>query len=112
MAKQTDKVAAVVETMKTNGISQLPVTDDSGWIKGIISETIILKALFLGEVNKQSGIESLTNASIEFVSPFDPVEKLTKLVTAGKTPLVVDPAKHDELLAIITKIDLISYLGS
>jgi len=112
MAKQTDKVADVVETMKANGISQLPVTDDSGWIKGIISETSILKALFLGEVNKQSGIESLTNASIEFVSPFDPVEKLTKLVTAGKTPLVVDPAKHDELLAIITKIDLISYLGS
>lgn len=111
MAKPTDKVAAFIELMRDKGISQMPVADAAGWIKGIVTESAILNALYSGRVNPESPIEKIVDTSVEFVTPSDPVEKVTRLVTAGKTPLVNDPNKHGELLAIITKIDLLTYMG-
>jgi len=112
MAKQTDKVSAVIEKMREKGVSQLPISDDAGWIKGVATEGAILSALYEGRIKPSDTIEPLVDASVEFVTPDDPIEKVSRLVTAGKTPLVNDPKKHGELLSIITKIDLLTYLGN
>ena len=112
MLKQTAKVSAVIELMREKGISQVPVTDDAGWIKGVATESNILNALYEGRAKPSDTIERLVDASVEFVIPEDPIEKVSRLVTAGRTPLVNDPSKHGELLAIITKIDLLTYLGN
>lgn len=111
MAKQTDKVSDIIELLKNRNISQVPVTDDAGWIKGLVSEGAILNALYQGKAKPQDPVLGLVDASIEFVTPMDPIEKVSRLVAAGKTPLVNDPTSQGKLLAIITKIDLISYLG-
>jgi cystathionine beta-synthase len=112
MARQTDKVSAVIDLLRTKDISQLPVADDAGWIKGVITEGALLTALYQGKAKPADTIEKLVDASVEFVTPSDPIEKVSKLVTANKVPLVNDPNRHGELLAIITKIDLLTYLGS
>ena len=112
MAKQTDQISGVIERMREKNISQLPISDDAGWIKGIITEGALLNALYEGRFNLADPIEQLVDASIEFVSPDDPVEKVSRLVADGKTPLVTDPSKHGEIISIITKIDLLTYLGS
>lgn len=112
MARQTDKVSTLIEKLREQGFSQFPVTDDAGWIKGVVNEGALLSALYEGRVKPGDTIERLVDASVEFVTPEDPIEKVSRLVAAGKTPLVNDPNKHGELLAIITKIDLITYLGS
>jgi len=112
MAKQTQKVSQVIELLREKGISQLPVADDAGWIKGLISEGSLLSALYEGRIKPTDTVEKLMDASVEFVTPDDPIEKVSRLVTSGKTPLVNDPNKHGELLAIITKIDLLTYLGN
>lgn len=111
MAQPTDKVSTFIEMMQDKGISQMPIADKAGWIKGIVTESAVLTALYEGRVKPGDTIESLMDASIEFVTPSDPIEKVTRLVTTGKTPLVNDPNKQGELLAIITKIDLLTYLG-
>lgn len=110
MANQNDKVIAVTDIMKEKGISQLPVADHDGWIKGIISESKLLSALFKNQVSSNDKIEKLVDASVEFVSMDDPIEKVTKLVTLGKVPLVSDPKKEGKICAIITAIDLITFL--
>jgi cystathionine beta-synthase len=112
MAKQTDKVSAVIERMREKSISQLPVADDAGWIKGVTTEGAILTALYEGRVRPNDAIEQLVDSSVEFVTPQDPIEKVSRLVTSGKTPLVHDPNKKGDILSIITKIDLLSYLGN
>jgi cystathionine beta-synthase len=111
MAKQNDKISAVIERMREKNISQLPISDDAGWIKGIVTEGSILNALYEGRIKPDDTIEGLIDPSVEFVSPEDPIEKVSRLVTSGKTPLVSDPKKPGELLSIITKIDLLTYLG-
>jgi cystathionine beta-synthase len=112
MARQTDKVSSVIELMRSKDISQLPVSDDAGWIKGLINEGALLNAIYEGRAKPTDKVEGLVDPSVEFVTPDDPVEKVSRLVTAGRTPLVNDPSQHGKLLAIVTKIDLLSYLGS
>ena len=109
-ARETDKIASITDIMRDKGISQLPIMDKDGWIKGIIREKKILNALFKGEISASDGVEKLIDPAVEFVSLDDPIEKVTRLVTQGKVPLVANPDKHGELLAIITSIDLIYYM--
>jgi cystathionine beta-synthase len=112
MAKPTDKVSAVIELMRTKDISQVPVADNAGWIKGVVTEGAILSALYEGRAKPQDPVENLADPSIEFVTPDDPVEKVSRLVATGKIPLVNDPKQHGKILGIITKIDLLTYLGN
>ena len=81
-------------------------------MKGVATEGAILNALYQGRVKPNDTIEALVDPSVEFVTPDEPIEKVSKLVTSGKIPLVNDPNQHGKLLAIITKIDLLTYLGS
>lgn len=111
-AKQSDKVSSVVELMRQKDISQLPVVDDAGWIKGIVTEGAMLTAIYEGRAKAVDTIERLVDPSVEFVTPEDPIEKVSRLVTSGKTPLVTNPAKNGELVAVVTKIDLLTYLGN
>jgi cystathionine beta-synthase len=112
MVKQNDKVSTVIEHMRDKGFSQMPVVDDVGWIKGLVTEGSILNAIYEGRVKSTDTLERLVDASIEFVSLGDPVEKVTHLVTAGRAALVSDANKPGGILAIITKIDLLTYLGN
>jgi cystathionine beta-synthase len=112
MAKQTDAVSSVIERMREKNISQLPVADSAGWVKGIATEGTILNALYEGRIKPSDPIETLVDSSIEFVTVDDPIEKVSRLVTSGKTPLVTDPQKQSEFVGIITKIDLLSFFGS
>jgi cystathionine beta-synthase len=112
MSKPGEKVSNVIELMRTKNISQVPVADDAGWIKGLVTEGAILSALYEGRIKPSDKIEGLVDSSVEFVTPDDPIEKVSRLVTAGKIPLVNDPNKHGELLAIITKIDLLTFMGA
>jgi CBS domain-containing protein len=57
-------------------------------------------------------IYSLVDTSIEFVTPGHSIDKIFKLVTEGKVPLITDPDDGDSLLGIITDIDLLNYLGN
>ncbi|MFP6807454.1 MAG: pyridoxal-phosphate dependent enzyme [Pseudomonadales bacterium] len=109
-AQTTEKVATVIEMMKDKGISQLPVTDDHGYVKGLVTEASILSALYEERCKAGDAIEALVDTSIEFVSQEDGIEKISSLVAAGKTPLVMD-SDTGTPIAVLTKIDLLSYLS-
>lgn len=112
MAKPTDAIAAIIGQLSEADISQIPVTDENGWIKGIVRESTILKAIFNNKVHVTDSIDSLVDTSIEFVTPGLSIDRISKLVTEGKVPLITDPDDGDSLLGIITDIDLLNYLGS
>ena len=112
LAQPADKISAVIGQLSEAGISQIPVTDEHGWIKGIVRESTILKAIFNGQVNVDDTIDGLVDTSVEFVTPGDSIDRISKLVTEGKVPLITDPDDGDNLLGIITDIDLLNYLGS
>ena len=77
-----------------------------------VSEILEVKGAAVLTVKPSDSIEGLVDSSVEFVTPDDPIEKVSRLVTSGKTPLVNDPTQSGKLLAILTKIDLLTYLGN
>ena len=105
-------ISAIIGQLSDADISQIPVTDENGWIKGIVRESTILKAIFNSQVNVTDSVDSLVDTSIEFVTPGHSIDRISKLVTEGKVPLITDPDDGDNLLGIITDIDLLNYLGS
>ena len=112
MARETDTVSSIIARMSEAGVSQLPVLDEKGWIKGIVRESVILKSLFNRQSGMEDAVESLVDTSVEYVAAGDSIERISKLVTEGKVPLVTNPDDGDSLLGIITDIDLLNFLGS
>ncbi len=109
-ASTTELISNVIVMMKDKGISQLPVSDEHGYIKGMVTEASILTALYEGNCKPGDAVEALIDTSVEFVSPEDDIEKISALVAASKTPLVMD-ADTGNPIAVLTKIDLLSYLA-
>ena len=113
LVEAKDKVSTVIGIMREKGISQIPVVGKkNGPVRGIVSEGPLLSALYEGRLGANDPIESLVDEAVEFVSPQDGIEKVTRSVTAGKTPLIADTSREGHLLAIVTKIDLLAYLGN
>ena len=112
MAHQADKISSVNSKLSEAGVSQMPVTDENGWIKGIVRESVILKSIFNSQASVDDTIDSLVDTSVEFVTPGDSIDRISKLVTEGKVPLITNPDDGDSLLGIITDIDLLNYLGT
>lgn len=106
-----DKISSIIDVLKESNISQVPVMDEKGWVKGIITEESIFRSLFEGKVNTNDPAEKIMNPSIEFISLMDSIEHLSTLLKQGKTPIVTDEAQKNKFIALITKIDLISFLG-
>jgi len=111
-AHQSDAISAVIAQLSEAGVSQMPVLDENGWIKGIVRESVILKSLYSQQANVDDPVENLIDTAVEYVTAGDSIERVSKLVTEGKVPLVTDPDDGDNLLGIITDIDLLNFLGS
>jgi len=111
-AHQSNKISAVIAQLSEAGVSQMPVLDENGWIKGIVRESVILKSLYSQQANVDDPVDGLIDTSVEYVTAGDSIERVSKLVTEGKVPLVTDPDDGDNLLGIITDIDLLNFLGS
>lgn len=112
MASQNDTVSTIIAQLSEAGVSQMPVRDEKGWIKGIVRESVILKAIFNQQISVDDSVESLIDTSVAYVTANDSLERVSKLVTEGKVPLVTNPDDGDSLLGIITDIDLLNFLGS
>jgi cystathionine beta-synthase len=112
MVKKSDRISAVIELLRDKGISQVPVQDANGWMQGMVTEGALLTALYEKRANANDTIEKLVAGTVEMVTPTDSIETVSKLLAAGKTPLVTDSHASGKVVAILTKIDLLTHLAS
>lgn len=106
-AKPADKVREVVSTLKSLGISQLPVID-SGKLRGIVAEVDLLRHLVSGEGTLDSPIAGLIESDYATVSPETKIELLQSVLSDAKLAIVTD---RENVVGIVTKIDLIDFLA-
>jgi cystathionine beta-synthase len=107
-ADDATTVAAAIRLMKTHGISQLPVLDQSGGLHGIISESDLLDYLLNGG-SMEHGIEGLHTHEVATVGHDTPVEELTSLFGRSGAAVVLDAGR---VAGIVTKIDVIDFLAN
>ena len=100
-------VTEVITTLKDLGISQLPVVDE-GKLKGIITEVDLLRHMVSGGKSASSTIESLIESDYATVTPDTKIELLQGVLADARAAFVVE---KEQVIGIITKIDLIDYLA-
>lgn len=101
-----DKVSEVVQKMKSAGISQVPVYSN-GQIVGILDESDLLEPIVSGKLKINEPIIHLVKGSIVFVNQNEDLSTLNDHFLKGYVALVQESDK----IHIITKIDLLQYLG-
>lgn len=103
-----ETVAHIVHVMRDKGISRIPVLRDKKAV-GLVSENSLLSALFSGKVKNDDKLSGVVEEAVVTIGMDDQVERLSQAISAGLTPLVIE---NGEVVSIITKIDLITYLSS
>jgi len=107
-ARKTDKVETVVKQMKEHDISQMPIVDEAGRAIGMIHEYDLLNFLIEGKHRLSEVVEPLVQPLQGVVGPDTPVTKLREIFNDDNVAVVKEGEK---ITGIVTKIDLIEFLG-
>jgi cystathionine beta-synthase len=107
-ARKTDKVEAVVKKLKEHDISQMPVVDPDGRVIGMIHEYDLLQFLIEGKHRLTEVVEPLVQPLQGVVGPETPIGRLRNIFNDDHVAVVKE---GDRVTGIVTKIDLIEFLG-
>jgi cystathionine beta-synthase len=107
-AHKGEKVLEVVARMRKEGVSQVPVTDASGAAVGMIHEVDLLHGLLEGRVKSSDALDACVTPLQGLVTPETPLTRLQDIFADDNVAVVRDGVR---VVAIITKIDYIDYLG-
>jgi cystathionine beta-synthase len=107
-AKRGDSLRNVIGMMKEHSISQIPVMD-RGRLSGLVSEIDILNYLLKNPGSMEGPVDDLVEADYATVTPQTKIKLLKNIFNEAKLVCVLE---RDEMVGVITKIDLIEYLAS
>ncbi len=105
-ARMTD----VVNLLKDNDISQIPVVGEDGRLVGIVTEVDLLDHLIHAKHahDPEETIASMVNPNVVSAGPQDSLESLLAVFERGRVVTVVEDGRP---VGILTKIDVIDYLA-
>ncbi len=105
---QTDSVSTVIGSLRSNGISQIPVVDESGKPTSIVHEVDLLRGLHDGSVTMDTQVESIANPIGGLLHPKARVEELYGIFETDHVAIVID---GNDIKGVVSKIDLIEHLA-
>jgi cystathionine beta-synthase len=97
----------VISLMKEHGISQIPVMDN-GRLSGLVSEIDLLNYMLSHPGQMDGVIDELIEADYATVTPQTKIKLLKNIFNDAKLVCVLE---KDDLVGVISKIDLIEYLA-
>ena len=106
-----DRMRDVVMLMKAHNISQLPVVDGDGRLRGLVSEIDLLNHMLQADHVHQADetIAEMIDADVPVVGPNARLETLMSLISHRPAVVIV---RDDRVEGILTKIDILDYLSS
>jgi cystathionine beta-synthase len=107
-ATRDRSLAQLIESMRTSGVSQIPVVDEHGKPIGMVHEMDLLRGLQAGAVSAASTAADTMAEISGVVHPRARVEELYGLFAQDQAAVVVDEGK---IVGVLTEIDLIEHLA-
>jgi cystathionine beta-synthase len=107
-AQRGDSLRNVIGMMKEHSISQIPVMDGAR-LSGLVSEIDLLNYLLKNPGSMDVPVDELVEADYATVTPQTKIKLLKNIFNDAKLVIVLE---RDDLVGVITKIDLIEYLAS
>ncbi|MBP6788525.1 MAG: cystathionine beta-synthase [Candidatus Promineofilum sp.] len=110
-ARVDDRLRDVVALMKAHNVSQLPVVDESGRLRGLVSEIDLLNHMLQVDHIHQADetIAAMIDEDAPVVGPNARLETLMSLISNRPAVVIV---RDDRVEGILTKIDILDYLSS
>ncbi|MDA1194562.1 MAG: cystathionine beta-synthase [Planctomycetota bacterium] len=102
-----DTVGQAIATLKTEGISQMPVLD-AGRLVGIVTESDLLRALVEGRATSESAVAEVMMRKVETVHQDADAGVLTGLFARDLVAIVVDDAER--VVGLLSPLDLVEHL--
>jgi cystathionine beta-synthase len=96
--------------MRTTGVSQLPVMEESGRVVGLVDESDVLAALLTDSGGAAQAFElpvkDVMVTRLETISADAPIAELVPLFRKDYVAIVMD---RDQFVGLATRLDLINY---
>ena len=108
-AKPGDRIDKVIETMRRDGISQMPVISGDQKAEGMIHEYDLLNALIAGTHKLTDPIDAIVAPLQGVVMPETSIANLREVFAQDNVAVVKE---GQQVVAILTKIDLIEHLAA
>jgi cystathionine beta-synthase len=110
-ARPGDRMTDVIGILKAHNISQVPVLDAGGQLRGLVTEVALLNHMLSADHAHQQDetIASLIDPNVPVIQPNTPLETLMTLFTTNNVALIVSGG---EVQGILTKIDLLDFLST
>jgi len=110
-ARADDRLRDVVAMMKAHNVSQLPVIDEGGRLRGLVSEIDLLNHMLqVDHVHEaDETIAAMIDEDAPVVGPNARLETLMSLISNRPAVVIV---RDDRVEGILTKIDILDYLSS
>lgn len=111
-AQEGDRIMDVIERMRSNAVSQLPVVDDEERLVGIVTESVLLNHLLAAEHDHAPGetIKGLVDEEVSTAVAEEPLEKVLPVLMAKKVVMLIDDLGRPS--GILTIIDALEYLAT
>jgi cystathionine beta-synthase len=106
-AEDTDTMRTVIDTMRANGISQLPVTS-GGVLVGIVSEGDLMDFVGSGEGGPDTLVAKCMTRHVAVVGESSPISALEEMLRKNSAVVVVNDLRCP--VGILTRIDLLHFL--
>lgn len=91
---------------------QLPIVKANNEILGFITQNLILSNLISGKVQKADVAEKIMEKEFRKVNLKTSLGKLSRFLEHEHYAVVLDDDKNDELVGIVTQIDLLHFINS
>jgi len=102
-------VKEVIDKLKKHNISQMPVIDDGEFI-GLITENAILQHLTQGSAGWHDPIVNMVQTHVTVLQKDAAIQEAVSKIKNGESAVLVQ--ENGKIVDILTKIDLIEFLGT
>lgn len=107
-AEPDEAIGSVINRMRTLGISQMPVRPRANEQLAMIHEQDLLQSIVGGECTTNDAVGKVAKILKGRVSPDDDLNRVKAVLGEDNVAIVVD---DEEVVGLITKIDLIDFLS-
>jgi CBS domain-containing protein len=114
-ARSEDPVELVAQIMDWRKIRYMPVEDDKGHIKGLVTSRILLRHFTVNKdltTSKQNHVKNIMLASPETIGPEATIVEAMNKMRDKKIGCLPVVNKENELIGIITEMDFLRISGS
>jgi cystathionine beta-synthase len=109
-ATEDDGLLDVIARMRENAVSQLPVVNQEGKLRGLVSEVELLDQMLQSDHERAMTIGGLMNTEVGTAMSGDPLEQVLPELVSSKVVVLTDEAHRPT--GILTVIDALEYIAS